>query len=223
MDTPQRMCVALRDAAERGWDDLANAATRVSDLLWGGISPFGEPIGAATHPRGRWGHHRRQEASARALMRLIHKRVAEGHRTWVMVWCMLAADAIRRCDCLGEGAWILRDVRLGGVPHSYLTTLIETSRLLQGSPCDRVEVAYLLSRFVTADPLLAETVTRLLVAALPAVPPDKLYVSVTVMIEAVGHLEVLTRDQLTIAHDLAARWLDGPAALALEAKIRSHG
>ncbi len=155
-------------------------------------------------------------------MRLVQEGVAEGHRTWVMVWCMLAADAIRRCDCLGEGAWILRDVRLGGVPRTYPTTLIETSRLLKGSPCDRVEVAYLLSRFVTADPLLAETVTRLLVAALPAAPPGKLYVSATVMIEAVGHLEVLTRDQLTIAHDLAARWLDGPAALALEAKIRSH-
>ncbi len=154
-------------------------------------------------------------------MSLIQERVAEGHRTWVMVWCMLAADAIRRCDCLGEDSWILRDVRLGGVPPNYLSTLIEVGRVLKGSPCDRVEVAYLLFQFVTADRLLVETVIRLLVAAPPA-STDKLYVPATVMIEAAGHLRVLTHNQLTIAHDLAATWLDGSATLAAEAKIRSR-
>jgi hypothetical protein len=154
-------------------------------------------------------------------MSLIQDGVAEGYRTCVMVWCMLAADAVRQFDGLGGGSWILRDVRLGGVPRSYLATLIETSRLLKGRPCDRVEVAYLLSQFVTADPLLAETVTRLLAAVPPVMSADKLYVPTTVMIEAVDHLEVLTHDQLTIAHDLAATWLDGPVALAAEVKIRS--
>lgn len=223
MDIPQRMCMALRDAAERDWDDLANATTRVSNLLWDGIAPSGNPIGAATHPRGRWGRHRRQEVNARALMRLIQKGVAEGHRTWVMVWCMLAADAIRRCDCLGEGSWILGDVRLGGVAPHYLATLIETSRLVKGGSCDQVEVAYLLSRLVTAEPLLVETVSRLLAASLPVASGDKVYLPATVMIEAVDHLGVLTHGQLTIAHDLAAYWLDGPASLATEARIRSAG
>jgi hypothetical protein len=52
---------------------------------------------------------------------------------------------------------------------------------------------------------------------------DKLYVPTTVMIEAVSHLGALTHDQLAIAHDLAATWLDGPAALAAEVRIRSAG
>ena len=220
MDFPERKFVALVGAAERGWDDLADVTTRVSDLLWGGISPCGDPLGAPSHPRGRWGRHRRQEASARALMSLIQEGVAEGYRTCVMVWCMLAADAIRQFDGLGGGSWILRDVRLGGVPRHYLATLIETSRLLKGGPCDRVEVAYLLSQLVTADPLV-ETVSRLLVAAPPVTSANKLYVPTTVMIEAVGHLGALTHDQLAIAHDLAATWQDGPAALAVEVKIRS--
>lgn len=153
-------------------------------------------------------------------MRLIQVGVTKGHRMWVMVWCMLAADAIRRCDCVGAGSWILRDVRLGGVPPNYLATLLEISRVLKGKPGDRVELAYLLSQFVTADPLLVETVTRLLVAALPVAPADK---PTTVMIMAVDHLGTLTHDQLTIAHDLAATWHDGPATLAVEAKIRSAG
>ncbi len=135
-----------------------------------------------------------------------------------MVWCMLAADAIRWCDCLNEDSWILRDVRLGGVPPTYLTSLIEISRAFKGSPCDRVEVACLLSRFVTADPLLVETVTRLLAAAPPKAPTGESIV----MIKAAGHLGALTHDQLTIAHDLATTWLDGSATLAAEAKIRSH-
>ncbi len=222
MDIPKRNLMALRDAAERGWDDLANATARVSDLLWGGISPYGDPIGCPSQPRGRWGHHRRQEETARALMGLIQARVAEGHRTWVMIWCMLAADAIRRCDCLNEDSWILRDVRLGGVAPIYLTSLIEISRVLKGSSCDRVEVACLLFRFVTADPLLVKTVTRLLAAAPPKAPTEKSYVPVTVLTQAAGHLGALTPDQLAIAHDLAATWLDGSAPLAAEAKIRSH-
>ena len=222
MDIPKRKLVALRDAAERGWDDLAHATARVSDLLWGGISPGGDPIGPPSHPRGRWGYHRRREERARTLMRLIQEGVVEGHQTWVMVWCMLAADAIRRCDCLNEDSWILRDVRLGGVAPIYLTSLVETSRVLKGSPCDRVEVARLLSRFVTADPLLVETVTRLLAAAPPKAPTDKSYVPATVMTTAAGHLGALTHDQLAIAHNLAATWQDGSATLAAEAKIRSR-
>ena len=221
MDFPERKLVALVGAAERGWDDLAEVTTRVSNLFWGGISPCGDPLGAPAHPRGRWGRHRRQEANVRALMSLIHDGVAEGSRACVMVWCMLAADAIRQFDGLGGGSWILRDVRLGGVPRTYLATLIETSRLLKGTPCDHVEVAYLLFQFVTADPLLTETVTRLLVATPAVTPADKLYVPTTVMIEAVGHLGALTHDQLTIAHDLAAAWQDGPTALAAEVRIRS--
>lgn len=155
-------------------------------------------------------------------MGLIQERVAEGHQTWVMVWCMLAADAIRRCDCLNEDSWILRDVRLGGVAPTYLTSLIEISRVLKGSPCDRVEIACLLSRFVTADPLLVKTVTRLLAATPPKSPTGNLYVPTTVMITAAGHLGGLTHDQLIIAHDLAATWLDGAATLAAEAKIRAR-
>jgi hypothetical protein len=131
-----------------------------------------------------------------------------------MVWCMLVADAIGRFDGLSRDSWILRDVRLGGVPDNYHATLIAISRLLQGSPSDRVEVAYLLAEFVTADPLLFETVTRLCVAGAPAAPA-------TAMVEAVDCLRDLTNDQLTIAHILATTWLDGPAALAVEARIRS--
>ncbi|MGH4008664.1 MAG: hypothetical protein ACRDTH_11015 [Pseudonocardiaceae bacterium] len=155
-------------------------------------------------------------------MSLIQEGVAEGHQTWVMVWCMLAADAIRRCDCLNENSWILRDVRLGGVAPTYLTALIETSRMLKGSPCDRVDVACLLFRFVTADPLLVETVTRLLAATPPKAPTGELYAPTTAMIKAAGHLGTLTHDQLAIAHGLAATWLDGAATLAAEAKIRSR-
>ncbi|MGH3898405.1 MAG: hypothetical protein ACRDTA_09140 [Pseudonocardiaceae bacterium] len=134
---------------------------------------------------------------------------------------MLAADAIRRFDRLGGESWMLKDVRLGGVPRNYLATLIETSRLFKGRPCDRVEVAYLLSQFVTADPLLIETATRVLIAAPPAAASDKLEVSTAGMIEAVRHLGALSHDQLTIAHHLAATWQDGPATLADEVKIRS--
>lgn len=155
-------------------------------------------------------------------MSLIQEGVAGGHRTWVMVWCMLAADAIRRCDCLDGDSWVLGDVRLGGVPSSYLTSLIEISRVFKGNPCDRVEVAYLLFRFVTADPLLVKTVTRLLAATPPKAPNGTLSVPTTIMIKAAGHLGTLSHDQLTIAHDLAATWLDGSATLAAEAKIRSR-
>ncbi|MGH2393124.1 MAG: hypothetical protein ACRDGH_06450 [Candidatus Limnocylindria bacterium] len=136
--------------------------------------------------------------------------MAEGRRTCVMVWCMLAADAIRQFDSLGGDSWILQDVRLGGVPCNYHATLIDISRFLHGRQCDQVELAYLLAEFVTADPLLLETVTRLRATA------------TTAMIEAVDHLGNLTHDQLTIAHHLAVTWLDGPAALAVEAKIRTY-
>ncbi len=43
-----------------------------------------------------------------------------------------------------------RDVRLGGVPPPYLATLAEVNRVLKGRPCDRLEVACLLSQFVMA-------------------------------------------------------------------------
>ncbi len=105
--------------------------------------------------------------------------------------------------------------------NNYHATLIDISRFLHGKPGDRVEVAYLLAEFVTADPLLLETVTRLRIAASPAASPGKLYDSTTAVIETVDHLGNLTHDQLTIAHHLATTWLDGPAALATEAKIRS--
>jgi hypothetical protein len=223
VDISERKLAAFVDAAERSWDDLADATIRVGGLLWGGISSRGDPLGVPSHPRGRWGRHRRQEASVRALMSLIQNGVTKGDRTCLMIWCMLAADAIRRFDGLGEGSWILRDVRLGGVPSRYLATLIETSRLLKGSSFDRVEVAYLLAQFVTAAPLLVETVTLLLAAAPPPASPGKPYVLTTSMIEAVGHLGVLTHNQLIEAHKLAVTWRDGPAALAVEARIRSAG
>lgn len=142
-------------------------------------------------------------------MTLVQQGLAEGRRACVVVWCMLAADAIRQFDDLGGDSWILQSARLGGVPCHYHATLIDVSRFLRSRQCDQVELAYLLTEFVSADPLLRETVTRL--------GAD----STSDMIKAIDHLGKLTHDQLTIAHHLAATWLDGPAALAFEAKIRS--
>jgi len=142
---------------------------------------------------------------------------------------MIAADAMQRFPVRSrddEITWedvVLHHSRLGGVPRSNLTTLVETRRALSRFRCSRVELAYLLSELVAADPDLVETVTLLAAAASRAVPAATLYNPVSIMIEAVAHLRDLNHDELTIARALATTWRESPIKLAEEARSRRGG
>jgi hypothetical protein len=174
----------LESVADNGyWDALDRAVGMVAPQVWHAIDGNGD----STWAGGGWWRrrrHLRREEPARELCATVCAGVTARRDTDLRIWCLLAADAVRRFDRLRPGAYVLGPHRLGGVPARHIATVLGVHPVANKTLAGREPIGWLLYRLLTAAP----QVTPLVLGAPPTPPGRGRYDPVADLIAATDRL-----------------------------------
>ncbi|WP_203901199.1 hypothetical protein [Virgisporangium aliadipatigenens] len=204
----------LLSVADLGyWDALDRAVGFVAPALWHGFDGGGDSTWTGGDPWRRRRHLRREEP-ARELCAAVCAGVAAGRDGDLRIWCLFAADAVRRFEGLHPGAYALGPHRLGAVsraepspgvrpapanertaaPGRHVATVLGVHRVASRTLAGREPIGWLLYRLLTADP----RVTPLVLGAPPAPPGPGSYDPVAELTAAAERLRDVPVTELAV-------------------------